>query len=64
MTELPPKVQPNGRYSIGATCAILGIHRNTLLRYTDNGLIRCGYRATGKKYYTGLEITRAWNSRL
>lgn len=61
MVTEQPKVKPASRYSVTQTCAILGIHRNTLLNYTKKGDITCHYRkATGAKFYTGTEITRFW----
>lgn len=30
MTAIEPQVALNGRYSIGETCSLLGIHRDTL----------------------------------
>lgn len=62
MTGIKPNVQPAGRYTITETCALLGIHRNTLRRYTADGLIRCNmHKTTFSKFYTGLEILRFWN---
>ena len=58
-----PQVNINSRYSINETCKLLGITRKTLLKYTLYGLIKCGYRkATMRKFYTGLEITRFWRA--
>ena len=63
MVSEQPLIKPAGRYSISETCKLLGIHRNTLRRYTDAGEIRCVVRkSTWKKYYTGLEILRFWNA--
>lgn len=56
-----PKVNPTSRYSINETCALLGIHRNSLTHYTEAQMIRCIVRPNGRRYYTGSEITRFWN---
>ena len=65
ITSEEPKVSPTGRYSIGQASAVLGIHRNTLFRYTEQGFIRCGYRRnTLKKFYSGSEIIRFWKSQV
>ena len=65
MTTDEPKVNATSRYTITQTCAILGIHRNTLLKYTTLGVIRQGVRrATARKFYTGSEIMRFWKSQL
>ena len=62
MVSERPKVEPTGRYSIGQASALLGVHRNTLGRWTRSGLIRCGLRKNNyRKYYTGVEILRFWS---
>ncbi|MDR0763049.1 MAG: DNA-binding protein [Bacteroidales bacterium] len=63
MTE--PQVADNGRYSIKKTCEMLGIHRNTLRKYTLAGVIKCGYRPPYmRKFYIGKEIVRCWKKEL
>lgn len=59
MTNNEPRVRETGRYTITEASEKLGIHRNTLLRYTEQGQIRCGFRReTARKSYTGYEILR------
>lgn len=61
MTNEAPQVKPAGRYSVTETCAILGVHRSTLRRWTMAGAITASHhKGTGKKFYTGREITRFW----
>lgn len=63
ITSSEPNVVATSRYSIRETCELLGITRKTLLKYTNLGIIECGFRkATMRKYYTGLAITRFWRS--
>jgi len=58
-----PQVSRNGRYNIEDTCRLLGIHRNTLMRYVKKGRICFGIRrSTTRKYFTGSEILRFWKS--
>ena len=65
MIDHEPNVKPNSRYSIDATCRHLGIHRNTLLKYTKAGRIRYGVRTvTLRKFYLGSEIIRFWKNQL
>lgn len=62
-----PKVSPTGRYTIGQAAEILGVHRNTLRRYTNTGPtgITCQHRkSNGRKFYTGLEIVRFWRAQI
>ncbi len=60
-----PVVAADGRYSVSQTCTALGIHRNTLQRYTEQGLIKCGYRReSARKFYKGSEIVRFWKAQL
>lgn len=61
MSTEAPKVNAAGRYSATEACKMLGIHRNTLARWTEAGTIRAGYwKANGRKFYTGLEILKCW----
>lgn len=65
ITSVEPNVAANGRYTVGQTCAVLGIHRNTLQKYTEAGLIKCGFRReTARKFYVGSEIVRFWRAQL
>jgi DNA-binding transcriptional MerR regulator len=60
-----PQVTANSRYSIGQTCSILCISRKTLAKYTNAGLIQCGYRKpTLRKFYTGVDILRFWRAKV
>lgn len=40
ITAILPEVNATGRYGISETSKALGIHRNTLRKYTDSGLIK------------------------
>jgi predicted site-specific integrase-resolvase len=58
-------VLPTNRYSIAETCKILQCHRNSLLKWTNEGRIKCEYhRATMRKYYTGTQIEKFWRNTL
>lgn len=61
VTSTKPEVIATSRYSINETCAILGITRKTLAKYTTAGMIECGFRKTTlRKFYTGLSILKFW----
>ena len=61
MTNDRPDVSPTGRYNVKETCRVLGICPNTLKKYTKSLAIRCGVRkATGRKYYCGIDIIAFW----
>ena len=65
ITTNEPKVNEGGRYSVMQASKALGIHRNTLRNYTEQGLIKCGFRReTGRKFYAGREIIRFWRAQL
>lgn len=65
ITATEPNVQENGRYSVTETCNILGIHRNSLLKYTNECKIKCGVRkTTNRKFYAGREILKFWRAQL
>ncbi len=65
ITAIEPTVSATARYSITQAAGILGISRITLRRYTDSGLIKCGFRReTARKFYLGSEILRFWKAQL
>lgn len=65
MIATEPQVSMTGRYSSKEASMLLGIHRNTLRNYTDNGSIKCGFRRpTARRFYLGSEILRFWKSQL
>lgn len=65
MTPIEPIVSDAARYSQREAADLLGIHRNTLRRYTEQNLIRVGFRKTnGRPYYTGRAIRQLWRSQI
>ena len=63
MTCDEPNVRSNSRYSINQTCELLGITRKTLAKYTQEGLIQCGFKpVTLRKFYTGISILQFWRA--
>jgi DNA-binding protein Fis len=63
MVNICPDVPENGRYSATETAALLGIHRDTLRKHTEAGLIKFGLRRTNmRKFYLGREINRYWKA--
>lgn len=63
ITAEEPKVSEKGRYSVKQASEALGIHRNTLRNYTEQGLIKCGFRKVSfRKFYEGREIMRFWRA--
>ncbi len=65
ITASEPNVALTGRYSITQAASALGIHRNSLLKYTNSGMIKCGYRkTTARKFYTGVELMKFWRAQM
>ena len=65
MSSIEPNIVPAGRYSISETCKALNIHRNSLRKYTESGLIKCGFRkGTAQKFYSGSDILKFWRAQL
>lgn len=57
------QLSPNSRYTVTETCKLLGIHRNTLRKYTSLGRIKYGIRkSTGRRFYLGSEIIKFWSN--
>ncbi|MCH5346224.1 MAG: helix-turn-helix domain-containing protein [Muribaculaceae bacterium] len=64
VTEMP-KVQPHSRYNVTQTCRLLGIHRNSLRKYSETGRIKFGVRkSTGRRFYQGNDIIKFWTSQI
>lgn len=61
ITSEQPEVRPAARYTIKETCALLGIHRNTLRSYVNSGYIKSVQNIHGQRF-KGTEILRFWNS--
>lgn len=63
MTPEIPNVTLNGRYSIGDIAKLLEVHRNTVRRWLDAGLMKAGIRRTNNRNFVeGREIIRFWKS--
>lgn len=63
ITAIEPKVSPTGRYNVTETCKALGICRNSLYKYTREGLIKCIFsRVSIRRKYLGQEILRFWKA--
>lgn len=60
MTPTEPTIPLTARYPIGEAARLLGIHRNTLRRYTENRLIRAHVKSSGRLYYLGRDLRRLW----
>lgn len=64
ITATEPQVTLNGRYSTTETAAALGVSSRTIHRWTEAGMMRCGYRrCNGKRFYFGSEIIRIWQAK-
>lgn len=62
ITPNPPKVHPDGRYSIADTCKILTICRSSLRKYANGGGIPYHYFSNGQKFFLGSDILKFWHS--
>lgn len=65
MIGVAPEIIPTRRYTISEVCSMLGIHRNSLRRYTNDGDIKCIFRKAGsrmKPLYEGKEILKFWRA--
>ena len=55
ITANMPEIKATDQLSIGEAAAVLGVHRNTMRRYTEQGLIKC-------RFFLGADILRFWKS--
>lgn len=63
MTSTMPIINETDQFSVTQAAHILGIHRSTLHRHTEEGLIKCGFRRnTGRRFYTGKELLKYWKT--
>lgn len=64
MVNCAPQVNLNAHYSTKEAAALLGIHRNSLRTYSDNGLIKFGRRKLGRKdkFFLGKDIVKFWKT--
>ena len=60
VTSDQPQLNPNSRYTIGQTCSLLGIHRNTLRSYVKLGYIKSIPNVHHQRF-KGTEILKFWN---
>lgn len=61
MVTQEPQISDTGRYSVLEASNLLGVHRDTLRRYTEKGYIKFGLRrCNGRKFYLGSEIKKLW----
>ena len=59
MVTMLPEIEPGRLYTIGETCTMLGIHRNTLRTYTRQNKIKARVRVVdGKTLYRGRDIEK------
>ena len=62
LTMKYPDAIPDQRYSINDTATLLGIHRNTLKKYTDLHFIKFHLHSVGRRvFYLGKDINEFWN---
>ena len=63
MTSERPNVSPTARYELREVAQLLGVCKGTILRWTNENKLACGYRRISKrKVWTGADILRFWNS--
>lgn len=63
MTRNEPNIADTARLGICDAAKVLGVHRTTLARWTEQGLVKCGIRRTnGRIFYTGRALISLWRS--
>jgi excisionase family DNA binding protein len=63
MTAIEPEVPLTGRYSMTEAAAILGISRQTLYNWCEQGLIQyCERRVNKRRIILGREIIRCFKA--
>ncbi len=63
MISEEPRVALRGLYPIGEAAAALGISRNTLRKYAEEGFIKFHVRRmSNRKLFKGSDLLRLWSS--
>jgi len=63
MTDTKPNVDPTGQYSIANTAKHLNVGVRSIQRWVKDGRMKAKTRKIdSKRYISGLEIIKAWNS--
>ena len=63
MTPVRPRAAVRGRYTISETARLLDVSRMTVYRWLEEGTLRASIqRKTLRKYISGAEILRVWDS--
>ena len=60
ITPERPVLKGTSRYSSSQAAEVLGIHRNTLLKWANEGKVSFRTARNGRRYYFGLELMRVW----
>lgn len=65
MTTTEPQIPDTAKLPVVKAAEVLGIHRVTLRRYINDGLMRVGYHKHNKRaFITGRELKRFWSATL
>ena len=61
MKKQQPNVTLSARYELREVAELLGVHKATVLRWTQEGKMKCTTRQiNSRKVWTGAEIMRFW----
>ncbi len=61
MTATRPKVEPEARLNMTQTARVLGVHRDTIRRWTNLGYLKPRYfKHTLRPRYLGKDILKFW----
>lgn len=62
MTDVRPKVEPDGRYTVTDARKALGISHRAMYDWINKGWIKCEYRKVAcRRFILGSEILRVWD---
>lgn len=63
MTDVRPKVESDGRYTVTDARKALGISHRAMYDWINKGWIKCEYRKVGcRRFILGSEILRVWTT--
>lgn len=62
MIQDRPEIKDDSRYSLTAAAKVLGVHRQTMWRWTNTNVIKFTIGKDGFRYVRGKDILDLWDN--
>lgn len=65
MIKSQPQVDPKAKYELRDAAQVLEVSKSCIAKWTERGILRANRkRANGRRFWTGAELLRLWNSQM